>query len=156
MPEMSLDPSTERPPSDTAARPKRRATDPRPERMRSAVTNGKRLFVEGSGTSAWSRRYADLIAGHCSDLGGREMLSEAQFSLIKRASAIECELEVLEGRLSQGEPVDLDSYGRGASHLRRILESLSPGLERRARDIGPTLGELLRADQEQQQIAGRT
>jgi hypothetical protein len=103
--------------------------------MRSAVTNGARLFVEGSGTSAWSRRYADLIAGHCSDLGGREMLSEAQFSLIKRASAIECELEVLEGGLSQGEPVDLDSYGRGASHLRRILESL--GLERKPRGVTP-------------------
>jgi hypothetical protein len=101
--------------------------------MRSAVTNGARLFVEGSGTSAWSRRYADLIAGHCSDMGSRDMISEAQFSLIRRAAAIECELEVLEGRLSQGEPVDLDSYGRGASHLRRILETL--GVERRAIDI---------------------
>ena len=61
------------------------------------------------------------------------MLSEAQFSLIRRASAIECELEVLEGRLSRGEQVDLDSYGRGASHLRRILETL--GLERHAIDV---------------------
>jgi hypothetical protein len=101
--------------------------------MRSAVTNGARLFVEGSGTSAWSRRYRDLIAGHIGDMAGPDMISEAQLSLIKRASAIECELEVLEGRLSQGEPVDLDSYGRGASHLRRILETL--GLERRAIDI---------------------
>ena len=148
------DPSTECAPSDTAARRQRHATDPRPARMRSAVTNGKRLFVEGSGTSAWSRRYADLIAGHCSDLGGRGMLSEAQFSLIRRASAIECELEVLEGRLSQGEPVDLDSYGRGASHLRRILETL--GLERRTKDISPpTVSEYLAhvAKQKQQEAA---
>jgi hypothetical protein len=103
--------------------------------MRSAVTNGARLFVEGSGTSAWSRRYADLIAGHCSDMGSRDTISEAQFSLIKRAAAIECELEVLEGRLSRGEPVDLDCFGRGASHLRRILESL--GLERKPRNVTP-------------------
>jgi hypothetical protein len=61
------------------------------------------------------------------------MISEAQFALCKRAAALECELEQLEGRLSQGEQVDLDSYGRAASHLRRILETL--GLERRAVDI---------------------
>jgi hypothetical protein len=119
--------------------------------MRSAVTNGARLFVEGSGTSAWSRRYADLIAGHVGDMGGRDMISEAQFSLIKRASCIEVELEVLEGRLSQGELVDLDCFGRGASHLRRILETL--GLERKPKDIGPTLGDLIREDQRQQREA---
>ena len=61
------------------------------------------------------------------------MISEAQFALCKRAAALECELEQLEGRLSQGEQVDLDSYGRAASHLRRILETL--GLVRRAVDI---------------------
>jgi hypothetical protein len=105
MPEMTAIPSVERAPTDSAGRRKRHATDPRPPRMRSAVTNGARLFVEGSGISAWSRRYADLIAGHCSDLGGRMALSEAQFSLIRRASAIECELEVLEGRMSQGAEV---------------------------------------------------
>ena len=52
------------------------------------------------------------------------MISEAEFSLIRRASALECELEVLEGRLSRDEPVDLDSFGRGTSHLRRLLETL--------------------------------
>jgi hypothetical protein len=107
--------------------------DARPPRVRSAVTNGRRLFVEGDGNSAWSRRYRDLIAGHVSDLGGDATLSEAQLSLIKRASAIECELEQLEGRLSMGEQVDLDCFTRAASHLRRILETL--GLERRAIDI---------------------
>jgi hypothetical protein len=78
-------------------------------------------------------------------------MSEAQLSLVKRASAIECELEVLEGKLSQGELVDLDCFGRGASHLRRILESL--GLERKPKDIGPTLGDLLREDQRLQREA---
>src|SRR5690349_5847289 len=146
MPETSLNSSGSREPTDTAARRKRHVADPRPARMRSAVTNGARLFVKGSGTSAWSRRYADLIAGHCSDMGSRDMISEAQFSLIKRAAAIECELEVLEGRLSQGQPVDLDSYGRGASHLRRILESL--GLQRVARDVSPSLADIIREDWE--------
>jgi hypothetical protein len=73
------------------------------------------------------------VLGHVSDLGGRSNLSEAQFALCKRAAGLECELEQMEGRLSLGEAVDLDSYGRAGSHLRRMLESL--GLERRARDV---------------------
>jgi hypothetical protein len=106
-----------------------------PPRQRSAVTNGRRMFVEGDGNSAWSRRYRDLVAGHVSDMGGRDLLSEAQLSLIRRTSAIECELELMEGRLSKGESVDLDLFTRSASHLRRILETL--GIARHSRDITP-------------------
>jgi hypothetical protein len=104
-------------------------TAPRPPRIRSAVTNGRRVFVEGDGRSAWTRRYRDLIAGHVSDLGGPSVLSESQLSLVRRASAIECELEQMEGRLSRGDQVDLDAFTRAAGHLRRILETI--GLERR-------------------------
>ena len=46
-----------------------------------------------------------------------------ELSLIRRAAAIECELEQMEGKLSLGETVDLDAFSRSASHLRRILES---------------------------------
>lgn len=105
----------------------------KPKRKSSAVTSGRRLFVEGDGRSPWSRRYRDLIAGHVSDLGGHDTLSEAQKSLIRRASAIECELEQMEGQLSLGEEVDLDVFTRSSSHLRRIFETL--GIERRAKDI---------------------
>jgi hypothetical protein len=114
---------------------------PRPLTIRSRVTNGKKLFIEGSGNTAWSRRYRDLIAGHVVDLGGRELLSESQLSLIKRASAIECELEQAEGRLSLGESVDLDAFTRAASHLRRILETL--GLRRVPKEIVPQLSTYL-------------
>jgi hypothetical protein len=89
--------------------------------------------VEGDGNSRWARRYRDLIAAHCQDLGGTDMLSEAQISLIKRASAIELELGQAEGKLSMGEEVDLDAFTRAAGHLRRIFETL--GLERKARDV---------------------
>ena len=115
----------------------------RAKRPRSAVTSGRKLFVEGDPNSAWSRRYHDLVVGHISDLGGRDMLSVAQLSLIRRASAIECELERLDAALSLGEAVDLDSYGRATSHLRRLFETL--GLERRPREVEVTLAELLRS-----------
>src|SRR6266404_4420695 len=103
---------------------------PRGKRPRSAITSGRKLFVQGDPNSAWSRRYHDLVVGHISDLGGRDLLSEAELSLIRRASAIECELERLDALLSLGQAVDLDSYGRATSHLRRLFETL--GLKRQA------------------------
>ena len=55
----------------------------------SQVTTGKRCFVDiGDGRSAWAKRWGDLILAHANDLGGLEMLSEAQISLCRRASAI--------------------------------------------------------------------
>jgi hypothetical protein len=118
----------------------RRRTPSRARRPRSAVTSGRQLFIEGNPNSAWSRRFHDLVLGHVSGLGGADLLSEAQFSLIRRAAAIECELERLDARLSVGELVDLDSYGRCAGHLRRLFETL--GVERKARDVTPTLHEI--------------
>jgi hypothetical protein len=101
------------------------------------VTSGRKAFIAGDPNSAWARRFHDLVQGHISDLGGRRITSEAKFALCKRAAGLECELEQMEGRLSLGEEINLDSYGRAASHLRRILETL--GLERKARDV--TLGD---------------
>jgi hypothetical protein len=105
----------------------------RVNRPRSAVTSGRTLFIGGDPNSAWARRFADLVVGHVVDAGGRDAISEAQFALCKRAAGLEAECEKMEARLSQGEDVDLDRYGRAASHLRRILESI--GLERKAKDI---------------------
>jgi hypothetical protein len=111
-------------------------------RPRSAITSGRKQFVNGDPNSAWARRFHDLVVGHIADAGGRDRISEAQFALCKRAAALECELEQLEGRLSLGEQVDLDRYGRAASHLRRILESI--GLERKPREVVPTIEQYAR------------
>jgi hypothetical protein len=103
--------------------------------MRSAVTNGRRLFVHGDGNTLWSRRYRDLCAAHVTDMGGPDQLSEAALSLVRRCAAIEVELEAMEGRLSMGQPVDLDVFTRSASHLRRIFETL--GFKRVPKDVTP-------------------
>src|SRR5262245_1168505 len=105
-------------------------------RPRSAVTSGRQMFVQGDPNSAWSRRYYDLFTGHISDLGGKDACSEAQLSIARRCTTLECELERLEAALSRGEPVNLDEFGRAASHLRRLLETL--GVERRPRDVTPS------------------
>jgi hypothetical protein len=130
----------------------RRRTPSRAKRPRSAVTSGRKLFVEGDPNSAWSRRFHDLVLGHVSDLGGADQLSEAQFSLIRRAAAIECELERLDARLSIGESIDLDSYGRCAGHLRRLFETL--GVERKPRDVTPSLDQYLAMKERERVDAG--
>jgi hypothetical protein len=112
---------------DGAARPASK------RRTRSRVTTGRKVFVEGDGNSRWARRYRDLIAAHCQDLGGVDLLSEAQISLIKRASTLELECEQSEGKLSMSQEIDLDLYQRMLNSLRRALETL--GLERKARDV---------------------
>jgi len=109
------------------------AAKPVGRRARSQATSGRRVFVDGDGNSRWARRYRDLIAAHCQDLGGIDLLSEAKLSLIRRASAIELELEQMEGKLSMGGEIDLDVFTRSASHLRRLFETL--GIERQPRDV---------------------
>ena len=111
----------------------RSASEAQSPRQRSAVTNGRRTFVDGDGNAAWTRRWRDLVRAHAVDLGGADILSEAQSSLVRRTATIEIELEQLEGKLSKGEAVDLDAYTRAAGHLRRILETL--GIERKSRDV---------------------
>ena len=111
--------------------------------MRSAVTNGKRLFADGDGNTVWARRYRDLVVDQISDLGGEELITAAQASLIRRAATMGVVLEGWEGQLSKGETVDLDLYGRIAGHLRRYHETL--GIERVARNVTPSLREYMEA-----------
>jgi hypothetical protein len=116
--------------------PRRAKRSPsRAQRPRSAVTSGRQLFISGNPHSAWSRRYHDLVVGHCNDLGGIDRLSDAQTSLVRRAASIECELERLDAMLSTGAEVNLDAYGRASSHLRRLFETL--GLQRKPRTVTP-------------------
>lgn len=114
-------------------------------RPRSAVTSGRKLLIGGDPNSAWGRRYHDLITRHIGDLGGADLLSEAQLSLIRRAAALACELESMEARMSQGVEINLDSFGRAASHLRRLYETL--GLKRQPRDVTPSLADLMAKDE---------
>jgi phytoene dehydrogenase-like protein len=123
------------------------AADRSKRRQSSRVTNGSALLTGVDGRSAWVRRCKDIIEAHLSDLGGEDNTSAAERSLIRRAAVLTTELERLEARFaSAGEASerDLDLYIRAAGNLRRLLDAL--GLQRRPRDVAPSLGELLRED----------
>jgi hypothetical protein len=113
------------------------------KRRASRGTSGKRLFVEGGdGRSAWALRWKDLILAHVADLGGPELLSEAQISLCRRVAAMEIALEQLEARMSTGEPIDIGVYARLTGCLCRLFALL--GTRGRAKSLDPQ-SELVRA-----------
>jgi hypothetical protein len=131
----------------------RAAIDPVPSRQRSRVTNGSALLPGVDGRSAWIRRCKDVIAAHIADLGGDDNTSAAERSIVRRAAVLTTELEQLEAQFAaagQASADALDLYQRTAGNLRRLLEAV--GLHRRAKDIGPTFGELLRQDLDRQQL----
>ena len=101
------------------------------------------MFADiGDGRTVWARRWNDLVLAHASDLGGYEMLSEAQISICKRVATLECELESMEGRKSAGMPVDIEVYGRISGRLCRLLELI--GIRRLTKPLDP-LSELAKA-----------
>ncbi len=97
---------------------------PRPPALRSAVTNGTKLFVDGAHEGPWARRFRDLVQLHEEDLGPRQTLSEGQRSLCRRVATIEVTLEQWEGKLSKGEDIDLGAYREMTGQLTRTLNAL--------------------------------
>lgn len=118
----------------------RGASEARPSRTRSAVSNGKRLHVIAPGDTKWSRRFRDVLSEIVSDLG-REGLTEGQRQLARRCATISIICERLEGECAAGKPIDLELFGSLTDRLGRCFNRL--GLRRQARDVGPTLSDFL-------------
>jgi hypothetical protein len=78
----------------------------------------------------------------------------AEQAIIRRAAVLIVELERLERQFAlagEADALTLDLYGRVAGNMRRLLESV--GLERRAKVVGMSLGDLLREDQRREAAA---
>lgn len=119
----------------------RAVSDNRAPRVRSAVTNGRRLHVIPPGDTRWARRFRDVLGEITSDLGGTPELSEGQRQLARRAATIALECEKLEAKAVAGEAIDLDLYGQMTDRLGRAFGRL--GLKRVARDVTPSLAEYI-------------
>jgi hypothetical protein len=91
-------------------------------------------------TSA-AKRTHELIAGIATDLGGAEHLTEGAKQLVQRAAVLGAFIEDCEARWVAGEPFVVADYLPAINAQRRVLESL--GLERRAKDVTPTLSAYL-------------
>jgi hypothetical protein len=124
----------------------RPSSEGRPARVRSAVTNGKRLHVVSPGDGKWSRRFADVLGEIIGDLGGAGAgLSEGQRQLARRCATIAIACERMEGEAAAGAEIDLELYGRLVDRLGRTFQRL--GLKRYARDVNElSLSDILREE----------
>lgn len=77
-----------------------------------------------------------------SDQGGVDRCSETRMQLIRRFASGAVLAEELEARLARGENVDISEYALLSSTLVRLANRI--GIERVARDISPTLSDILR------------
>lgn len=107
---------------------------------RTRVGNGSAALLAADGRSLWARRYREMLADHVSDLGGVEMVTASELSILRRACALAVELEAMEATFASdggADPKALDVHQRASGSLRRLLESV--GLERRAKAVSTDL-----------------
>jgi hypothetical protein len=109
--------------------------------FRTAIGNGSRVLDGIDGRSHIARRHIEISASIAKDLGGANLLSEAQLQLIRSAAGLVILREDLDAKAADGERIDVATYCRISNSLRRVLDTI--GLERRAQDI-TTLGDILR------------
>ena len=109
---------------------------------RSRISNGRELLPNVDGRSMVARRYRDIAAQIVADQGGAERMSEARMQLVRRFAAASVLAEQLEARLVNGEQIDIAEHAQLSSTLTRLVQRI--GVNRVARDISPTLSDILR------------
>jgi hypothetical protein len=118
-------------------------------------SRSKRLFVEPVADTPWAKRFRavlhDIVAD---DLEGATNLTEGQRQLARRCATLAVTCERLENDAAGGKEIDLVIFGMLVDRLGRTLTRLL-NLKRPHRDKGPSLGDLIRHDQEveRQQLA---
>jgi hypothetical protein len=113
--------------------PRRRHRPSKPQLLTRAALDGR----------TGAARYFDRLVGDIErDLGGSDQLSAIEHELVEAFAGASVMLAHLNTKVARGEEVDPAEHSQAASTLVRIATRL--GLQRRARDIGPTLGDLLR------------
>ena len=113
--------------------------------MEAKSTTGKvRLLSLAAldGRTVAARRAKELIEAIESDLGGADHLSEGARQLVQRAAVLGTYVESCEAQWLAGEEVDLTDYLAAINSQRRVLATI--GLERRQRDLMPTIQEFAR------------
>ena len=146
---MENTPQADRP---LTARRQAPATQPAATRVarptnRSRVSNGADVLPDVDGRSAIARRYRDIHAQLAKDQGGVDRLSEARLQLCRRFAAAACIAEQMEADLANGKTIDITEHAQLCSTLVRVAQRI--GINRIAKEIGPTVMDLLREGQQQ-------
>ena len=101
--------------------------------------NGRLVLTGVDGRTTAARRFKEVIATLSDDLGGD--LSQAQQAIAARAATMIVWCEEAETAFANGMALDVTTFATVANALRRLLADL--GLERRSKDVTPTLAQYL-------------
>jgi hypothetical protein len=88
------------------------------------------------------------VGAFIADMGGLDQCSEIKLGLLRRLAATTVQSELLEARMINGESVSISELCTLASTSVRLSSRL--GVERVPRDVGPSLGDILRQGIEEQ------
>jgi hypothetical protein len=110
---------------------------------RDALTNGSKTLPDTDGRLRIARRFRGIANAVLADQGGASECSESRRQLIRRFSAACVLAEELEGRLARGEEIDVERHALLCSTLTRLAQRI--GIDRRAKNITPSLGDYLRS-----------
>jgi hypothetical protein len=113
---------------------------------RAKVSNGSKALPGVDGRSLVARRYRDIASQIVADQGGLDHLSESRLQLIRRFAAASCIAEQMEAKLANGEVIDVQEHALLCSTLVRVSSRI--GINRVARDVSPTLANILRESEE--------
>jgi hypothetical protein len=102
---------------------------------RSRITNHADLLPGIDGRSATARRFRDLVLSVLEDLGGADMVSEAERQLVRRVTHLSVEAELMEADRVKGQEIDIDKYIAITNAIGRAGQRV--GLRRRAKDVTP-------------------
>jgi len=100
---------------------------------KSRITNGKDILPGVDQRLKIARRYRDLVSALAVDQGGAAQLSEARMQLVRRFAAASVLAEQMEGRLANGEQIDIAEHAQLSSTLVRLTNHL--GLDRVPRNV---------------------
>ena len=121
-------------PEKASARRRHRATKPQ-------LLTRDHLDKRTNACKFFDRLACDIWA----DLGGRDQLTAIELALVEAFCGAAVTLENLNTRLLLGEEIDLGQHAQAVSAMVRVASRL--GLERRAKDIGPSLANYLKQQQ---------
>jgi hypothetical protein len=110
-------------------------------KARSAVSNAVDLLpgvTDARCTTA--RRFRDIVSAILVDQGGEDRCSESRKQLIRRFAAAAVIAEQMEGRLANGEQINIAEHALLRSSLVRICQRI--GISRVARNITESLAQI--------------
>ena len=126
--------------------------EPRKPAARARVTNNHGLLPGTDGRSLICRRFHDIVAAILVDQGGADRCAEARLQLVRRFAAAAVLAEQMEARLANGELIDVTEHAQLTSSMVRVAQRI--GINRKAREIVPTLAQYLEGKSVEVEEAG--